>query len=97
VEEPAFTADYHDPEKRSIANTLLVVLDNGGTLEVTVEYPIGHRRRRKEGMPLLVEKFKRNLARRFGEEQQRRILDASLDRERLERMPVSEYVDLYVV
>jgi 2-methylcitrate dehydratase len=97
VEEPAFTADYHDPEKRSIANTLLVVLDNGGTLEVTVEYPIGHRRRRKEGMPLLVEKFKRNLARRFGEEQQRRILDASLDRERLGRMPVSEYVDLYVV
>jgi 2-methylcitrate dehydratase len=48
-------------------------------------------------MPLLVEKFKRNLARRFGEEQQRRILDASLDRERLGRMPVSEYVDLYVV
>ena len=48
-------------------------------------------------MPLLVEKFKRNLARQFGEEQQRRILDASMDRERLERMPVSEYVDLYVV
>jgi 2-methylcitrate dehydratase len=97
VEEPAFTADYHDPEKRSIANTLLVVLDNGGTLEVTVEYPIGHKRRREEGMPLLVEKFKRNLARRFGEEQQKRILDASLDRARLEQMPVSEYVDLFVV
>jgi 2-methylcitrate dehydratase len=48
-------------------------------------------------MPLLVEKFKRNLARRFGEEQQQRILDVSLNRERLEEMPVSEYVDLYVV
>jgi 2-methylcitrate dehydratase len=48
-------------------------------------------------MPLLVEKFKRNLARRFGEEQQKRILDASLDRARLEQMPVSEYVDLFVV
>ena len=97
VEEPQFTRDYHDPEKRSIANSLRVDLEDGTVLEETVEYPIGHKRRREEGMPLLVEKFKRNLARRFGEEQQRRILDASLDRERLERMAVSEYVDLYVV
>ena len=72
-------------------------LKDGTVLEETVEFPIGHKRRRDEGMPLLVEKFKCNLARRFGEEQQRRILDASLDRERLERMAVSEYVDLYVV
>ena len=85
VEEPQFTRDYHDPEKRSIANALRVELDDGTALEETVEYPIGHKRRRKEGMPLLVEKFKRNLARRFGAEQQQRILDASLDRERLER------------
>ncbi|MGA8085815.1 MAG: bifunctional 2-methylcitrate dehydratase/aconitate hydratase [Terracidiphilus sp.] len=97
VEEPQFTKDYHDPEKRSIANALRLELADGTVLEETVEYPIGHKRRRKEGMPLLVEKFKRNLARRFGEEQQQRILDASLDREQLERMPVSEYVDLYVV
>ena len=65
VEEPAFTRDYHDPEKRSIANSLRVELDDGTVLEETVEYPIGHRRRRKEGMPLLVEKFKTNLRRRF--------------------------------
>jgi 2-methylcitrate dehydratase len=97
VEEPLFTKDYHDPEKRSIANALRVVLDDGSVLEETVEYPIGHKRRRKEGMPLLVEKFRHNLARRFGEEQQRRILDASLERDRLERMPVNEYVDLYMV
>ena len=97
AEEPRFTRDYHDPEKRSIANGLRVELKDGTVLEETVEFPIGHKRRRDEGMPLLVEKFKRNLARRFGEEQQRRILDASLDRERLERMAVSEYVDLYVV
>ena len=51
-------ADYHDPEKRSIANSLRVELDDGTVLEETVEYPIGHRRRREEGMPLLVEKFK---------------------------------------
>ena len=97
VEEPQFTHDYHDPEKRSIANSLRIELADGTVLEETVEYPIGHKRRRAEGMPLLAEKFKRNLARRFGGEQQQRILDASEDRSRLERMPVSEYIDLYVV
>jgi 2-methylcitrate dehydratase len=96
VEEPAFTADYHDPDKRSIANALRVVLEDGTVLDQTVEFPIGHRRRREEGLPLLVEKFKTNLRRRFPEEQQKRILDASIDRKRLEAMPVSEYVDLYV-
>src|SRR5664280_2141046 len=58
VEEPAFTADYHDPEKRSIANALRIELADGTVLEETVEYPIGHRRRRDEGLPLLVDKFK---------------------------------------
>jgi 2-methylcitrate dehydratase len=96
VEEPRFTRDYHDPEKRSIANGLRIELTDGSVLEETVEYPIGHKRRRKEGMPLLVEKFKRNLARRFPAEQQQRILDVSLNRDQLERMAVSEYVDLYV-
>ncbi len=72
---------------------------NDGTKlpEVVVEYPIGHRRRRQEGMPVLVEKFRTNLARRFPKKQQQAILDASLDRERLEVMPVNEYVDLYVI
>jgi 2-methylcitrate dehydratase len=97
VEEPQFTRDYHDPDKRSIPNSLCMELNDGTVLEETVEYPIGHKRRRAEGMPLLVEKFKRNLARRFGAEQQRKILDVSLDRERLEIMAVRDYVDLYVV
>ena len=96
VEEPRFTADYHDPEKRSIANSLRMELNDGTVLEETVEYPIGHRRRREEGMPLLVEKFKTNLRRRFNEAQQQRILDVSLDPARLDAMPVNEYVDLYV-
>jgi 2-methylcitrate dehydratase len=94
-EEPQFTRDYHDPEKRSIANALRLTLEDGTVLEKTVEYPIGHRRRREEGLPLLVEKFKTNLRRRFDEDRQGRILDASLDRERLEQMAVNEYVDLY--
>ncbi len=96
VEEPRFTTDYHDPEKRSIANSLRMELNDGAVIEETVEYPIGHRRRRNEGMPLLVEKFKTNLRRRFDEDQQKRILDVSLDPERLDAMPVNEYVDLYI-
>ncbi len=96
VEDPHFTADYHDPAKRSIASTLRVELTDGMILQETVEYPIGHRRRREEGLPLLVEKFKTNLRRRFPEPQQQRILDASLDPQQLDSMPVNEYVDLYV-
>jgi len=96
VEEPRFTADYHDHDKRSIANALRVELSDGSVLEETVEYPIGHRRRRHEGLPLLIEKFKINLRRRFTEAQQERILTTSLDRERLESMPVNAYVDLYI-
>ena len=95
-EEPRFTADYHDPNKRSIANSLRVELEDGTIFEETVEYPIGHRRRREEGIPLLIEKFKTNLRRRFPDAQQQRILDASLDRARLEAMPVNEYVNLYL-
>ncbi len=97
VEVPAFTRNYHDPEKRSIANALRIELNDGTVLEETVEYPIGHRRRREAGIPLLIEKFKTNLRRSFTEERQQEILDASLDRERLESMPVHEYVDLYAL
>jgi 2-methylcitrate dehydratase len=95
-EEPAFTADYHDPEKRSIANSLTLSLSDGSTFTEKVEYPLGHRRRRGEGIPLLEAKFRANLARQFSPERQQAILDASLDQKRLERMPVQDYVDLYV-
>ncbi|MDE2261308.1 MAG: bifunctional 2-methylcitrate dehydratase/aconitate hydratase [Gammaproteobacteria bacterium] len=98
VEDPQFTRDYLDPEKRSIANAVTVRLKDGRTLdEVVVEYPIGHKRRRQEGIPLLLAKFRRNLARRFPEKQQQRIAELSLDRARLEQTPVNEYVDLYVI
>ena len=98
VEDPRFTQDYHDPERRSIANALSVQFKDGGTLpEVVVEYPIGHRRRRKEGIPLLEAKFRTNLARRFPKKQQDAILAVSLDQKRLEALPVHEYVDLYVI
>ena len=96
VEDPAFTRDYHDPEKRSIANAMTIELTDGTVLpEVLVEYPIGHKRRRADGIPLLEAKFRTNLARRFVEKRQRAILDVSLDQERLEAMAVNDYVDLY--
>ncbi|RAS21932.1 bifunctional 2-methylcitrate dehydratase/aconitate hydratase [Paraburkholderia bryophila] len=98
VEDAQFTKDYHDPEKRSIANALTIEFNDGSSFdEVVVEYPIGHKRRREDGIPLLVEKFKTNLARRFPVRQQLAILDVSLDQARLEAMPVNEYVDLYVI
>ncbi|MSP95100.1 MAG: bifunctional 2-methylcitrate dehydratase/aconitate hydratase [Alphaproteobacteria bacterium] len=98
VEDKQFTRDYHDPEKRSIANALSVRLKDGTALpEIMVEYPIGHRRRRAEGIPLLETKFRTNLARRFAAPQQNAILQASLDQARLERMAVKDYVDLYSV
>jgi 2-methylcitrate dehydratase len=98
IEDPRFTIDYHDPGKRSIPNGLTVTLGNGETLEeVVVEYPLGHARRRREGIPLLEAKFKTNLARMFATKQQQAILAASLDQKKLERMAVHEYMDLYVI
>ena len=98
VEDPQFTKDYHDPKKRSIANALTVEFSDGKKLkEVVVEYPIGHARRRKDGIPLLEAKFRTNLARSFPAKQQQAILAVSLDQKALEAMPVHEYVDLYVI
>ncbi|HEU0203445.1 MAG TPA: bifunctional 2-methylcitrate dehydratase/aconitate hydratase [Burkholderiaceae bacterium] len=98
VEDPRFTADYHDPNKRSIANALTVELNDGKRLdEVVVEYPIGHKRRRREGMPILVEKFKTNLGRVFPAKQATAILDLCLDAPRLAATPVHEFVDMMVI
>jgi 2-methylcitrate dehydratase len=59
VEVPAFTRDYLDPEKRSITNSVQVFFKNGtATARVEVEYPLGHRRRRNEAEPVLLDKFR---------------------------------------
>jgi 2-methylcitrate dehydratase len=98
VEDKRFTRDYHDPKKRSIANALTVEFKDGSKLkEVVCEYPIGHKRRRSEGMPILVEKLKTNLARRFPDKQRKAILELCLDADRLARTPVNEFVDLFVI
>jgi len=98
VEDKQFSRDYLDPDKRSIPNALTVEFNDGTSLpEVVVEYPIGHKRRRKEGIPHLVEKFERNLARRFPPQRQKAVLELCMDQKRLEQTPVNEFVDLMVV
>ena len=98
IEDPQFTKDYHDPEKRSIANALTVTLNDGTVLpEVVCEYPIGHRRRRQEGIPVLEAKFRTNLLRRFPAKQTAAILALCKDQQRLEDTPVNEFVDMFVI
>src|SRR5262249_54368577 len=80
-EDPRYTREYLEPDKRSIANAVQVFFANGeATEKIEVDYPVGHRRRRAEGIPLLVNKFKSNLATRFDAEQARGILNLFEDK-----------------
>ncbi len=98
VENDAYSVDYLDPEKRSIANAVQVFFKDGSkTEEVAVEYPIGHRRRRAEGLPLLVEKFEANLRTRFPGRQTDAILSLCQDKEALNDTPVNAFTDLFVI
>ena len=98
VENRQWTRDYLDPAKRSIANAIQVYFADGTkTDRIAVEYPVGHRRRRKEGVPLLEAKFATNLARRFPPRQQRAILELCQDAARLQATPVNEFMDLFAV
>ena len=98
VENPQYSKDYLDPAKRSIANALQIRFKDGSITEkVEVEYPIGHRRRRAEGIPLLEEKFANNLATRFPAKQVGAIVELCLDREQLEGTPVNEFMAMFVI
>ena len=95
VEDAGYSADYHDPGKRSIANAITVEFNDGTVFaEVAVEYPLGHARRRVEGIPLLIEKYKTNLARIYDKDKQNKILDLCLDYDTLAATPVNEFMDL---
>ena len=95
VEDAGYSADYHDPGKRSIANAITVEFNDGSSLdEVAVEYPLGHARRRVEGIPLLIEKFKTNLARIYDADKQKKIAELCLDYNKLSATPVNEFMDL---
>jgi 2-methylcitrate dehydratase len=98
VEDKRYSEDYLDPEKRSIANAIQIFFKDGSSTEkVEVEYPLGHRRRRKEGIPLLIEKFRDNLETRFPAKQTREILELCRERKKLEVTPVNQFIDLLVI
>ena len=98
AEKAEYTRDYLDPEKRSIANAVQVFFKDGSASDnIAVEYPIGHRRRREQGIPQLVKKFQTNLARRFSSEQQANILQMCLNQKKLEATPVQQFVDMLVI
>ena len=96
VENPRYTRDYLDPEKRSIANAVQVFFTGGqSTREVAVEYPIGHRRRRDEGIPLLWSKFESNLRTRLSRDRADTILAACRDSAALDEMPIDDFINLF--
>lgn len=98
VEDERYTREYLEPDKRSIANAIQVFFrDGSSTDKVAVEYPIGHRRRRDEGIPLLEEKFRSNLATRFPGQTCLRIDGLCTDQHELETTPVPEFMDLFVI
>jgi len=96
VEDPQYTKDYLDPDKRSIANGVQVFFKDGSsTQNVAVEYPIGHRRRRLEGMPLLMKKFDANLASRFAPQQCATILRLCADSSALDATSADKFTDMF--
>lgn len=97
VEDKTFSVEYHEPSKRSIGNAITVTLNDGTVLdEVIVEYPVGHKRRRAEGTPLLMAKFRRHIGPHFNETHQKTILQTVEDAKSFGNMPVDKFTDLFV-
>jgi 2-methylcitrate dehydratase len=98
AESKQYEREYHDPAKRTNANSIQVFFNDGTKTPLSeVLYPLGHQKRRKEGIPALMEKFEKNVARVFASKQRDAILKACLDQKRLEARPVNEFMDLLAV
>jgi 2-methylcitrate dehydratase len=98
IEDPRYTREYLESDKRSIANAIQIFFNDGSsTYKVEVEYPIGHRTRRLEGIPVLEQKFERSLKTRFPVAQVTKIMDLALDQYTLEQTPVNEFMDMFVI
>jgi 2-methylcitrate dehydratase len=98
VEDNRYSREYLEADKRSIANAIQIYFKDGThTDKVAVEYPIGHRRRRSEGIPVLKNKFMASLRTRFPEQRCQQIMDIYLDADKLTRMPVNEFMELFVI
>ena len=95
-ENKQFSVDYHDPSKRSIANSIKVTFTDGSETDtVSIEYPIGHKRRREEGVPVLLEKFKNNISTRFDSSRVENIMSRMSSLESLSAMPVTDFMQLW--
>ena len=98
VEDARYSAEYHDVDKRSIANAIQIHFKDGtSTDKIEVEYPIGHKRRREDGIPLLENKFSNNLLTRFPSWKCQQIMDLCLSQDKLESKPVNEFMDLFAI
>ena len=96
-EDERYTKEYLEEDKRSIANAIVIHFKDGSSTEqVEVEYPIGHRRRREQGIPLLIEKFKANLGTQFSENRTKEILSMCEDQSTLENSSVIDFMDLMI-
>ena len=98
IEDERYTREYLEADKRSIANSLEILYTDGTSSEkVEVEYPIGHRRRRDEGIPILVDKFEKNLKTQFSEQRSKEILELCLDEEKLRATSVTQFMSMLTV
>lgn len=98
VEDERYSREYHDPDKRSIANAMQVFFTDGSSTDkIEIEYPIGHRRRRGEGIPVLEAKFRSNLATRFPNGRCETIFGLCKNQSELENTAVNEFMDLFVI
>ena len=96
IEDPCYTRDYYDSERRTVANRVTVYFQDGAQAESTVEFPLGHPRRRLEARPLLEDKFKRNLHEVFTPAKSNEIVAIFEDDESLQRLSVSDFMHLWV-
>ena len=95
-EDKRYSKDYLADDKRSIANALQIFFKDGShTKKVEVEYPIGHRQRRKEGIPLLERKFFNSLKSTYSKEQSNKIYSLCLDKDKINKIPVNEFMDMF--
>ncbi|MBD3610114.1 MAG: MmgE/PrpD family protein, partial [Gammaproteobacteria bacterium] len=98
VEDERYSREYLEADKRSIANAIQITFKDGSQTEkVEIEYPIGHRRRRDEGIPILKSKFLSSLRTRFPEWRCQQIMELCLNAEQLENTAVNEFMELFII
>ncbi|TDF95142.1 bifunctional 2-methylcitrate dehydratase/aconitate hydratase [Paenibacillus piri] len=98
IEDPRYSKEYHEPDLRSISNAVQIFFKDGSSTKKTeAAFPVGHRRRRTEGIPLLEQKFAANVATRFPRKQAQAIMELCLNHQKLEGTPVHQFMDRFAL